>query len=329
MLRRGEMRAATPTTVRAATEEWLEGARDGSIRNRSGDQYKPSVIRSYEGALRLRILPDLGGAKLSDVRRRDVQHLVDRLLADGADSSTIRNSITPLRVIFRRAIARGDLAVNPTTGVEMPSPRKRHERIASPEDAVNLLNALPDNDRALWATALYAGLRRGELLALRWQDVSLENRVLRVERSWDVCAGVVPPKSRAGRRTVPIPTTLHKHLIAQKLLNGRSGDDLVFGRTATMPYHPTSIGDRAKKAWDAADTKSSETGSDRVLPRLGLHECRHTFASLMIAAGVNAKALSTYMGHAAIAITLDRYGHLMPGNEAEAAALLDAYLIAQ
>jgi integrase len=59
------------------------------------------------------------------------------------------------------------------------------------------------------------------------------------------------------------------------------------------------------------------------------HECRHTFASLMIAAGVNAKALSTYMGHAKISITLDRYGHLMPGSEDEAAGLLDAYLTAQ
>ena len=59
---------------------------------------------------------------------------------------------------------------------------------------------------------------------------------------------------------------------------------------------------------------------------IGLHECRHTFASLMIAAGVNAKALSTYMGHSSITITLDRYGHLMPGNEDHAAALLDAYL---
>jgi integrase len=65
------------------------------------------------------------------------------------------------------------------------------------------------------------------------------------------------------------------------------------------------------------------------LDRLTFHECRHTFASLMIAAGVNAKALSTYMGHANISITLDRYGHLMPGSEDEAAALLDGYLTAQ
>jgi integrase len=70
-------------------------------------------------------------------------------------------------------------------------------------------------------------------------------------------------------------------------------------------------------------------GKSADLNRITLHECRHTFASLMIAAGVNAKALSTFMGHANISITLDRYGHLMPGSEAEAAELLDAYLTAQ
>lgn len=72
-------------------------------------------------------------------------------------------------------------------------------------------------------------------------------------------------------------------------------------------------------------TPVAEAGLDRIT----LHECRHTFASLMIAAGVNAKALSTFMGHANISITLDRYGHLIPGTEAEAAELLDAYLAAQ
>jgi len=76
-----------------------------------------------------------------------------------------------------------------------------------------------------------------------------------------------------------------------------------------------SANDRARRRW-----------TDAGLPVLVLHGARHTFASLMIAAGVNAKALSTYMGHANIAVTLDLYGHLMPGNEAEAADLLDAYL---
>jgi integrase len=74
--------------------------------------------------------------------------------------------------------------------------------------------------------------------------------------------------------------------------------------------------------------RSPPSADEEKLTPLTLHEARHTFASLMIAAGVNAKALSTYMGHASITITLDRYGHLMPGNEDEAAAMLDAYLAA-
>src|SRR5690242_18717732 len=79
---------------------------------------------------------------------------------------------------------------------------------------------------------------------------------------------------------------------------------LVFGAGAYRPFPGTSTITRANDAWEAAK-----------LERITLHECRHTFASLMIAAGVNAKALSTYMGHATIGITLDRYGHLMRGNE--------------
>jgi hypothetical protein len=81
---------------------------------------------------------------------------------------------------------------------------------------------------------------------------------------------------------------------------------------------PSKLTKRADRAWEAAG-----------LERITLHECRHTFASLMIAAGVNAKALQSLMGHANISITLDRYGHLMPGSESEAAGLLDAYLAAQ
>ena len=80
-------------------------------------------------------------------------------------------------------------------------------------------------------------------------------------------------------------------------------------------FQPTSIANRARRAW-----------KDAGLEPITLHEARHTFASMMIAAGVNAKALSTYMGHATIAITLDRYGHLMPGNEAASAHQLQTYL---
>ena len=311
-LRRRTMRAPTTTTLREAAEAWLDGAKAGTIRNRSGDRYKPSAIRGYEAALRSRVLPDLGGAKLASVSRADVQDLADRLLAQGLDASTIRNTLMPLRAIYRRAVARGEMAVNPTTGVELPAVRGRRDRIASPEEAAKLLAPLPDEDRPVWATAMYAGLRRGELMALRWEDVDLAAGVIRVERAWDAKSRVlVAPKSRAGRRSVPVPAVLRDHLLEHKLRTGRSSG-LIFGR-GLAPFDPAALGVRAARAWKGAEP-------------ITLHEARHTFASLMIAAGVNAKALATYMGHASVTITYDRYGHLMPGNEDEAAALLDAYL---
>ncbi len=91
------------------------------------------------------------------------------------------------------------------------------------------------------------------------------------------------------------------------------------GRRLKALDHPQGVlvQQRADDVWKTAK-----------LERLTLHDCRHTFASFAIAAGLNAKALSTYMGHSSVSITLDRYGHMMPGNEAEATTLLDAYLMA-
>src|SRR4051812_43394127 len=113
-LRKGTMRAPSQTTLREAWAAWEQGAQDGVIRNRSGDPYKPSVLRSYEASMRLRVLPTLGGMKLSDVSRSDLQDMADRLLGKGLDPSTVRNTLMPLRAIYRRGSARGDLAVNPT-----------------------------------------------------------------------------------------------------------------------------------------------------------------------------------------------------------------------
>jgi integrase len=312
--RRGELRASTRLTLREAWEAWLAGARDGTIRTRSGDRYKPSPIRSYETAMRLRMLDDLGAVKLSEISRVELQDLADRLLAQGLDPSTIRNTFMPLRAIFRRAVSRGELTVNPTTGLELPAVRGTRDRIATPTEAAAILDAVPAADRAIWATAAYAGLRAAELQALRHDDVDLEHGLIHVRRSWDPRVGEIPPKSRAGTRTVPIVAALRAHLAAH-LLAQRRRSGLLFGRTESRPFDPRALALRADAAWKA-------TGLDRIT----LHELRHTCASIFIAAGVNAKTLAAFMGHASVTITLDRYGHLFPGSEDEAAALVDAYL---
>ena len=314
-IRRGKLRAPAATTLLQAAEELVEGMRSGKVRTKSGEIYKPSASRGYEAALRDRVLPALGAKRLADVQRRDVQRLADEMLSEGLDPSTVRNALMPLRVIFRRAIEDGDLAVNPTSHLRLPAVRGRRERIASPEEAQRLIAAVPERDRAMWATALYAGLRRGELMALRWEDVNLAMGVIHVERSYDEKGGVeVEPKSRAGRRTVPIVGALQEELSGHKARLGRD-DGLVFGSGAGKPFVTSNVWRRAQVAWRRAGIEP-----------IGLHEARHTFASVLIAAGVNAKAITTYMGHASIQTTYDLYGKLMPGSEAEAAALVDAYL---
>jgi integrase len=314
-IRRGTLAGPAKTTVAEACEALSSGMADGSIRNRSGETYKPSVIRGYAASIRLYIAPELGAKKLSALSRNDVQDFADRLLAAGLDPSSVRNVLMPLRVIYRRAFARSEVAINPTTALELPAVRGRRQRIASPAEAAALIAALPDEEQALWALALYAGLRRGELWALRWSDVDLDAGVIRVARSWDPKEGVIETKSRAGERKVPIATVLRKTLAEQKIRHGGSHELRVLANARDQMRHSTTITERAHRRWKKAGLRP-----------IGLHECRHTFASLMIAAGVNAKALSTYMGHASITITLDRYGHLMPGNEIEARKKLDAYL---
>jgi integrase len=322
-LRRGKSLEVEDSTItlNAAAEEWLAGARAGSVRSRSGRIFKPSTIRGYERALRLRVLPKIGTRRLSSIRRGDVQRLVDDLLTSGADPHTIRNTLDPLRSIYRRALQREDVTTNATEGLEVPRGGGKRDRIASPQEAAQLLEALSDSERPLWATAIYAGLRRGELRGLLWDEVDLAAGVIRVERGWDDDEGEVAVKSDAGRRRVPIITELRRELRAHKLRTGRDAGQLVFGRTATDPFIPSTVRRHARETWAAAE-----------LTPITLHECRHTFASLMIAAGlsagsVNMKALSTYMGHSSVTVTMDRYGHLLPGSEQESAELLDAFLI--
>ena len=287
-LRQGQLRAPSKTSLDVAASEWLAGARAGIVRTRSGIPTSPPRSAPTAQALNKHLLPTLGRMRLTAITPNQIQDLVDALIATGAAPSTVRNAILPLRAIYRRASNRDEVAINPTLKLILPAVRGRRDRVARPEEAEALIEAVPARDRALWATALYAGLRRGELLALRWANIELDQGLIRVKQSWDRVAGLVEPKSRHGRRRVPLSNTLRLYLIAHHLLQPGPADGFVFAGATGRPFDPVTVVQRARKAWTAAG-----------LQRIGLHECRHTYAAFMIAAGVNAKALSTYMGHAA------------------------------
>jgi integrase len=313
-IREGLFRPGRVVTIRVGLDELFEGMRSGLVRTRSGKRYKASTIRNYEQVADDHLKPNVGSTRVLDLRRADVGRLVGRLMREGLDASTVRNALMPLRVVYRRAIAADEIAVSPVAGVELPAVEGKRLRIAPPAEAAKLLAALKDH-RAIWATAMYAGLRLGELQALLIEEVDLATGRIHVEANWDrVEQERVPPKSEAGRRRVPIPAVLRDYLDEYVMsLDRESG--FIFGRDAETPFAQETLRGRAARAWKAAK-----------LNGLTPHDCRHSYASLMIAAGVNAKALSTYMGHANISITLDRYSHLMPGNEEEAGQLLDDYL---
>lgn len=316
-LDRGAMRAPSAKTLREVATAWLEGVERGEIRNRSGRPFKPSTVRGYRTSLNERILPLVGGRRLNTITTTDLQEIVDRWQAEGQAPSTIRNSLKPLQAICRRARAREGLALNPTHDLELPVPNPAEVQIVAPTTAAKLLSVLPIEDRAIWSTAIYAGLRYGELRALRWAAVDLASKTIRVRESWDPKEGSIAPKTRTSKRTTPMPEVVKASLAELRANRGPTPDgDLVFAAEDGSPFHAATIYRRADRAWVAAGIPG----------RLRLHQARHTYASFMIAAGVNAKALSVFMGHSSIKVTFDLYGHLMPGTEAEAAALLDDFL---
>ncbi|HLL92418.1 MAG TPA: tyrosine-type recombinase/integrase [Solirubrobacteraceae bacterium] len=312
-VRRRELRAPTGETLKQAADAFQKAASEGLARPRSGAEYKPATLRAFEQHLRLRVLPALGARKLASIDRVSLQDFIDRLLADGASPALIEASCTPLRAIFARAVDRNQLTINPCLGLRLPAERKRRERVAPPAECRALLDALRDSDRALWATLMYAGLRRGEAQALRIEDIDLPGGAIHVRASWDQYCGRGETKSGKDRR-VPIAAELRRHLAAHLLALDWS-EGLAFGVSATRPFVPTGIAFRADIDWRNA-------GLGRITP----HECRHTYASLMIAAGVGPVAIASYMGHADVRVTLNVYAHLFNTAEAESAAALDAYL---
>lgn len=317
-IKNGTLRAAEPTTVREAWEQWHEKALAGEIRARGGKTYKPGVIRSYKLSFEGRLLKAFGQRKVGDVRRKHVQDFVDKLVAEGLAAQTVRNTVTALRVLMKYAIRKELIATNPCDGLELPAGGASRDRIETPAGALNLIQALDrPADRALWATAFFAGLRRGELMALRWQDVDLVGHTITVERSYDPKTQTFgPPKSKKGERTLGIPELLVPLLMAAPFnQHGRGGAGLVFPREDGTPFSDTALRDRCVPQW-----------RDAGLEPIGLHEARHTYVSLMIAADVNIKTISEWAGHSSVTITLDRYGHLLPGSTKVVLGLLNTYL---
>lgn len=310
-------------TLREAGDALLDGMESGRVRKRGGGEYRPGVVRSYRRGLTLYVYPMLGGWRLPAITQPDLLELVELLQEDGKAPSTIRNALDPVRVVYRRAVSRGLVDVNPTVGLELPAGEQSRDRVADPAEAARLVAALATAaDRSLWAVALYCGLRGGELRALRWRDVDLVARRIRVSANLPLDADrsraaieTGEPKTKAGRREVPIASPALDALIALWGDRLPQPNEYVWPARDDGPFARTSVMKRARAAWKTAK-----------LDEIGLHEARHSAASMWIASGWSVKVVSELIGHASIAITLDRYGHLFPAALDDAEAAFAAYL---
>jgi integrase len=242
---------------------------------------------------------------------------VDRLVGAGLSGSRVRNVLVPLQALYRRH--RREVPVNLTRDLDLPETGGTREWHGTSLEAEAKLAALPASERPLWATALFAGLCRGELRALRVSDVhglteDAEDHFIDVTRGWDDREGEIPPNSAAGVRRVPLPETLRVLLIEHVRRICRVGDNFIFGATGCSPFAPSYVRATADKAWKAK-------GFERVT----LHEYRHGYASFLDAAGVSEARADRYLGHAGTTVS-DRYRHQLRGQLVQDAALLDAFI---
>lgn len=313
---RGEISFEPKQRLDEAVGEWLEKCEKGEVRSRRRTAYSASTLRDYRSDLDRFVLQQLGHVAVNDVTRSDIQAVIERMNGEGYAGQTVRNAIVALQAFYRWKKP----PVDPTVNLDLPEPGGRRERAASPAEAELLLAALEGDARDIYATAFYAGLRRGELQALRVGDV-LEDRIS-VRRSWDQVTGEKEPKSKAGIRDVPLIEPLRE--ILERRSTGRPKSAFVFG-TDDEPFSPNTLRDRVLGMWRAAAVGAFLQGRDAGIDPIGLHEARHSFSTWLDHAGISETRADRYMGHSNPSVQA-RYRHQLEGQLTEDASRLEDYL---
>ncbi|MBI3325690.1 MAG: site-specific integrase [Nitrospinae bacterium] len=311
-------------------DTWLHEYKKPSVR--------PLTFDSYEALVRCHIKATIGHIPLQDLRPEHLQRLYNDKRKAGLSPRTVRYIHAVVHGGLEQAMKSQLVVRNVSEATILPSDVKREMHPLSLDQVRQLLSAI-GQDRlfpAIWLE-LGTGLRRGELLALRWQHVDLEMGLLQVKQSLERVKNheatgddrktrllLQEPKTALSRRTIPIPEDIveelkrHKARQAQeKLLLGQAYQDhgLVFSLPDGKPLEPRNFTRHF-------DWMLKQAG----LPHIRFHDARHTFATLMLELGESPKTVQTLLGHSKIAMTLDIYSHVSLDLEKRAAARLNAVL---
>ena len=278
-------------------------------------------LERYAGSLQ-HVRKALGAKKLQAIRPVELAALYADMAKTGLAARTVKHTHAVLYRALDQAKLWGLLKDNPAALARPPAPGKAKIEILQPKQAKALLERLQGGPLYLLASlGLATGMRRNEMLGLRWRDVDLEAGRATIEQSLEQTKTgirIKGPKTEAGLRTISLPAHLCGELRAHRTAQAKQRLALGLGRApddstvlATFDGKPQSPG-AITKAWK------------RALTGVTLHSLRHTHASMLIAAGVDILTISRRLGHASVKVTLDTYGHLIHGTDDRAAKVMDA-----
>jgi integrase len=293
------------------------------------DTVRPTTYERYEQIVRIHVRPALGSVKLKNLTPVHVRGLYREKLEAGLSARTAQYIHVTLHKALKQAVQDGLIPRNATEAVKAPQVRREEMRPLS-GDQVKVLLEVARGDRleALYVLAIHTGLRQGELLGLKWEDVDLESGTLRVRRTLVTAKGgpvLTAPKTKGSRRSVKLTQgaveALRSHLKHQLQEIDRAGslwreNGLMFASESGEPLDRRYLTSCRYKAL----LKRAE------LPMIRFHDLRHTCATLLLSKNVNPKIVSEMLGHASIAITLDTYSHVLPNMRDQAAAAMEEAL---
>jgi integrase len=298
-------------TVGEYLDRWLKGSVHGSVRQSTYDR-DANLVKNH-------LKPALGRIKLKNLSPAHVQGFYRDRLDSGLSASTVHKLHAILHKALARAVTWHMVPRNVTETVVSPQPAPREMRPLSPAETRRLLDAAcGERFEALYVLAITTGMRQGEILALKWSDLDLEdpeNATVSVRRTLTRNGGRVAlgdPKTKKSRRAIRLTPqaveALKAHLDRQlreiEILGDRYEDrGLLFTTNTGGPINPSNLRQR----------NFSPLLRKAKLPHIRFHDLRHTCATLLLTQGTHPKFVQELLGHATIAITLDTYSHVMPG----------------
>jgi len=310
-------------TVEQFLTQWLEGHKT-SIRSRTHERYEEYV--------RLHIVPVIGHIQLQKLTAQQVKALYAKKLDEGLSTTTVNNLHGVLHKALEDAV-KWELVVKNVSAIVDP-PRRAHYEITAltMEQAQKLLETAKGHSmEALFMIALTTGMRRGEILALKWQDVSFIEKTIQVRRTFTRTPGnryvEAETKTKKSRRSIVLTQMvvdlLIQHRIKQAEARREAGEhwqerDLVFCTSLGTPLNPNKVLERFKTLLKRAG-----------LPHMRFHDLRHSAATILLTMHVHPKIVQELLGHNQISMTMDIYSHVLPTMQGDVMSKLNDALMNQ